>query len=174
MRRSILRHFVGNRDQLVEEAAVMIAQEAGVKLEQTLAVVPIWADARRVAESLIPVSHLEDPLAVFDVLINEAGTIPRVAALVTRRFSELANMLADWLRGWSGQAADSTARALLALRRQVVCRRRLGDQDNRMEVIAATELLVQLNPRGEMPIHETAEDVTVEEAEEETRIGVND
>jgi len=170
MRRSILRHFVGNREQLVEETTEMIVDEAGRQLEQLLATIPVWANSGRVAEALVSTSQPEEPWAVFDILVNESGTMPRVARQVSRSLERMTGVLADWLRGWSGQSSESTAVLLIALRRQVVCRWRLGDRSSHVELRAANKLLANLKPvAAEIPA-----DRPPAEMEVETEIGVND
>ena len=171
MRRSILRHFVGNREQLEAETAEMIAAEAATELEQILSTIPVWADSGRVAEAVVANSQPEEPWAVFDILINESGTMPQVARLVSRRLEQMTAVLADWLRGWSGQSGESTAVVLIALRRQVVCRWRLGERSNHAELRAASKWLSELKPSAaEMPGDRRFE---LEEGQE-TEIGVND
>lgn len=187
MRRSILRHFVGNREELLLATARYTVAAMDEQMPEFIRHLRSEIASGRAPLGLYPpLNNQVDWLVILDVFVAEAGRDSAVADIIEPAFHALINTVAECLQDLHPNAKSDRCRAvatgLLALRVQSRCRRRLQATYGKAEdeAIAAGILLAELgrtrlgtNPRRETsePSNQTAPD---SEYGEETEIGVND
>lgn len=116
MKRSILRHYVGNRDNLMREAAQRILDTFRGWLKSDLAAAP---QPRALIDQLFPVAidNQSIPLRAFAGLAVEAK-VAAAAPVIAEGVAEFRRCITELLRAWSRGGArngDHTADALLSL-----------------------------------------------------------
>lgn len=190
MRRSILRHFVGNRDDLLIETARYVAKEVERNLPELVDRLRSDSASKMVANLFELGDESGDWIRIFDVFVAEGGRDPRVAAIIEPAFDNSIRAWADCLgHMYPGASADrsrAVASGLMALRTQAVCRRHLGriEGSTVAERVGAELLLGSLgrrkssprrSPPGKSPaLPELEPEVENEAIGEDTVIGVND
>ncbi len=186
MRRSILRHFVGNREELLRETAQFTVRTVDRQLPEFIG--RLRQDIAEGMVSMDPFTAADsetDWIAVLDVFVAESGRYPAVAEIIDPAFRSFIGTVAACLRELHPAADEERSRAvaagLIALRIQANCRQRLRPSAGapEEELVAARILLTSLGPirfpksrrRNRSPVVSSGPPA---EFGEETEIGVND
>lgn len=114
LKRSMLRHYVGNRDDLIHALAERVAAKHMRELDEMAAYLPGKGAVERVIECLFPETPWESPSeqAVVAALFRIAERYPRVGQLMRDSIDRMHAVLAEGLCSAYPQAASEDVRAV--------------------------------------------------------------
>jgi len=166
MRRSILRHFVGNRDQLLIETARLATSRIEAAMDD-------WVRAILAGSGPVEDGEAVDWWMTIEALVEGVERPVEARDLAKRCRQRMLDALVSALG--TGSLSDRAQRAavaagLLALRRQAAIRRRLGESAS--EEATAAGLLLDSLPGGSIRADRAAPPEPP--LSEDTEIGLND
>lgn len=100
MRRSILRHYIGNRDELVEALAEKVISDYRQQMQILLQNLPSKNRTQHLVNFLLPTSPIgsTEQLLVIEGLIGAANQYPKVRKLVFEYVDEFIETVADQIK----------------------------------------------------------------------------
>ncbi len=114
MKRSILRHYIGNRDALVDALVERVTQRFRQEVSRGLASIPSQASSVALLDFLFTPtdpSNGNDRI-VIDVLITAKGRFPNAKRLLIEMFESWINELAEILQHYYSNATADRCRAV--------------------------------------------------------------
>lgn len=121
MRRSILRHYIGNRDELIEQLAEKVIAEYRQANQEYFKTFGDRDRAKNLVECLLPSQSIgsTEQLLVIEGLIGAAPNYPNVRKLVFEYVDELVQLVAEQLKYISPKSTKTrcfeTAYALVSI-----------------------------------------------------------
>ncbi len=184
MRRSILRHYVGNRGDLIEEMANRILDRFDRRIDELKSIETGSNPVEELLEWLIPVesAQSQEEFTIFDALVSEAGRHPNLDRLIRRHLERMldgmtrtiAEVFAGATNGQCRDAAVSLAALSYAFHQWTPLQLNQDDSLRRTAESILASLAAPRKPRLRPVVAKREESEPPRAFQEESEIGIND